>query len=571
MLYVALALLAALASGNEVGLSNADFETGPKSGRDAPVPGWTLEIGAQNGATQPESVVEIDRKERHDGRASLHFAGKASTRAWTIAKQEFVVRPGGVYTLRAWSKTEGVAQEGIQFNNCYLALIFEDALGENCGKQYVRPKTPTSDWSQIEVSMTAPERARTGKIFAFLSMTGDFWLDDLQLEVEGGVALPEFETVFKEDFAKGRSLSSKWKKEVGATNGTGGHSSKVEIDEEGAPDSPRSLKLSGDVDTLKWFAVRREFKAAPGELYRFSATVKAESVGKEGIQFSNFHLHVFFIDTKGETLGTPHFVHPGEGSYDWKRVSVDAIAPVGTKKVKVGVFLSMSGQVWLDDLELQKQEGNDAPYSDFVELEKSSIVLHYSKRDDNAKNASAYLQRLVEQKAEICRRLELKWTEQIDVFVYANDAVGKALTGADLDFADPSGRRVHQRWNSYISHELVHVIAHNSLHDAGTGILGEGIAVWLDSRSDTAHHELAARLLEKGELPSVAALLQDFRAQANSYPASGSFCGWFLSTHGLEVFKQIYPLANPSSRAKELTGESFVEMESAWHAELGKY
>ena len=59
--------------------------------------------------------------------------------------------------------------------------------------------------------------------------------------------------------------------------------------------------------------------------------------------------------------------------------------------------------------------------------------------------------------------------------------------------------------------------------------------------------------------------------QGQGYPAAGSFTGFLIDTHGLEVFKQIYPLADPSARAKELVGKSFVEMETDWHAELDKF
>ncbi len=111
----------------------------------------------------------------------------------------------------------------------------------------------------------------------------------------------------------------------------------------------------------------------------------------------------------------------------------------------------------------------------------------------------------------------------------------------------------------------------NRLQHAQTGILGEGIAVWLNGQSDESHHRRAAALLGKGELPSVAALVSDFRAQSNSYPASGSFCGWFLAEHGLEVFKSLYPLTDPSAQAKELLGRRFEEMETDWHAEIVKY
>ena len=551
-------------------LVNGDFEA--RGNRKDPVPGWVVEYGATSGAETPASACEIDRGEKHSGKGSLHFEGNGSTRGWMIAKQALPVRPGGDYTVTGWTKTKGVTREGIQFDNCYLMLIFFDGAGEVAARRIAVPEQPSAPWTKQELRLTVPDRARTGWLYAFLSKTGELWVDDLALEIEGGDIVPDFQTVFREDFAKARSLPSKWKKEVGATNGTGGTSTQIAIDQEqGAPDSPRSLRLSGDLDTLEWYALRREFPAEPGEIFKLTAQVRAEDVRREGVQFANFHLHLFFVDRRGETLGTVQFVHPGTGSYDWKEVSVQAVAPLETKKVRAGIFLSMSGTVGIDDLHLESQPGGEPPYADFVELEKKGITLHYSSLDPAAKDAPGYLLALVAQKDRICRRLGVEWKEPIDVFVYESNERGRELTGGNLDFADPSGRKVHQQWNSYIAHEMVHVIAHNRLQHAQTGILGEGIAVWLNGQSDESHHRRAAALLGKGELPSVAALVSDFRAQSNSYPASGSFCGWFLAEHGLEVFKSLYPLTDPSAQAKELLGRRFEEMETDWHAEIVKY
>ena len=130
---------------------------------------------------------------------------------------------------------------------------------------------------------------------------------------------------------------------------------------------------------------------------------------------------------------------------------------------------------------------------------------------------------------------------------------------------------MHQRWNSYIGHEMVHVIAHTTLQYGRTGILGEGLAVWLNGQPPERHHRRAQELLAAGELPSVERLLTAFREEPNGYPAAGSFCGFLIETHGLELFKEVYPLEDPSARAKELVGQSFVEMEADWHALLQKY
>ena len=84
-----------------------------------------------------------------------------------------------------------------------------------------------------------------------------------------------------EDFEKARRPPSKWKKIEGATNGEGGTDSTIEVDmETGAPESARSLKLTGDAGTRRWWSIGPELKAKPGELWRWSARVKAENVLK---------------------------------------------------------------------------------------------------------------------------------------------------------------------------------------------------------------------------------------------------------------------------------------------------
>jgi hypothetical protein len=102
---------------------------------------------------------------------------------------------------------------------------------------------------------------------------------------------------------------------------------------------------------------------------------------------------------------------------------------------------------------------------------------------------------------------------------------------------------VHQHWESYIGHEMVHVIAHNTLQNGQTGILGEGLAVWLNGQA-RSHHGARASCSSRGKLPSVKDLVERFDEAENSYPAAGSFCGFLIATYGLDVFKQLYPLTD---------------------------
>src|SRR5262245_17164613 len=105
-------------------LKNGDFETKP-SKKDE-IPGFTLAIGAQNGATTPASEVTLDAKVRHGGKTSLKIAGTDTTRGWNCVTQALPVRPGGTYKLTGFFKAENVKAGFVKgtkiahFQNCHV-------------------------------------------------------------------------------------------------------------------------------------------------------------------------------------------------------------------------------------------------------------------------------------------------------------------------------------------------------------------------------------------------------------------------------------------------------------------
>jgi hypothetical protein len=263
-----------LGGGSPAPLANGGFED--KLQKDGAPTGWILELGAQNGAQEPESKVELDTKEKHGGKASLRLSGDTSTRGWRILKQPIEVRPGGKYTLEAWTKTAKVQPNGFGLDNGYVGLFFVDAEGKSAGRDVARPAQPDSAWSKLTLTATPTAAARKGYVCVFLSMLGDLWVDDLALTIDGGERIPAPVVVFAEDFSKLKQLGSEWKKKVGATNGTGGEDSKLSIDtSHGCEGSPNSLHLAGGDTTMRWTHLVREFPAEPGDLFRWSAQVKA--------------------------------------------------------------------------------------------------------------------------------------------------------------------------------------------------------------------------------------------------------------------------------------------------------
>jgi RNA polymerase sigma-70 factor (ECF subfamily) len=547
---------------------NGDFEFA--AGEDGSIPGWTIAVGATNGALEPVATVKLDTKEKHKGRASLYFNGDNTTRAWKSARQDFPVRPGGTYHLKVWAKAEKVHAETVrgtsihQFENCWVGLFMLDATGELVAKNVVPPGLPTSSWQKLDIDLVAPDTVRSAYVSVSLTMTGSLWVDDLELSIDGGKDLPPRQTLAKENFEKSTKVPAGWEEEVGAHNGTGSSRNTIAVDKStGAGGSHASLHFSGNQGTIQWYMLGRSFDASAGDAFTFRAMVKAKDVRKEGIQFPNLHINLSFRDADDKPVGTTRFGQPGDGTFDWKEISVHNVAPEGAVKARAGIFLSMSGDAWFDDLEITKQPGSAPAYADWRSHETKHLLLRYSKDNPRSPEIKAYGEKLDQAFEHIVQELGVEYPDRITVYIYRDAQQGKNLTGRELDFSSPEDKVVHQRANSTLGHEMTHCVA-LKLGYAQSGILGEGIAVYLNGDTPEDHHKRAAQLLAEGELPAMKDLLADFRNQKNAYPAAGSFCGYLIETFGMEKFKRLYPLSNPAEQAASLLGKTFEGVDRDW-------
>ena len=553
-------------------LANGGFDGKPIEGE--PIPGWRVEVGATNGAPEPQSSVELDAREKRAGRASLRLAGDDTTRAWRRVFQQVEARPGATYRLKLAARTKDVRQETVrgtqirQFANCFVALLVYDGNGEVVAKAYANPALPTGSWSPQAIEVSAPATARRVEVSISLTMSGTLWVDEVELEAEGGSDPPRWELLVGEGFEAASALPPGWEEELGAKNHGGGERSRIEVDAQvGAPGSPRSLRFEGDQGTLSWYLAARAFPAAPGDAFRLRALVKAEGVAKQGVQFANLHASLAFLDDRGQAIGTARFAQPGQGTFDWKPVAIEASAPEGTARVRVGLFLSMSGRAWFDEIALERQAGGRPAYEGWLERETEHLLLRYPPDHPRARGIAEYGKRLDRAYEDIVRSLGVEYDERITVMLYRDAEQGQRLTGRELDFANPEGRTVHQRPNSTLGHEMVHCIALR-LGAAQCGLFGEGIAVWLDGEGAKLRHQAAAELLAKGELPTLAALVDDFAAQAQGYPAAGSFCGWLIEAHGIGRFREVYATADPRAALRGALGKELEELDAAWRAYL---
>jgi hypothetical protein len=151
-------------------LANGDF----REWADGLPVGWTVDIGATNGANAPKSEL----KQLDDPGLSLR--GNASTLAWLSVGQELKVRKGTTYTLEFMARSERVQRQGRQFNNCYVGLLITDANGKRVDMP-IQDLSRSSGWRKHRVNFRVPPNAVKTEVLVFLSKTGTLSVKNLSV------------------------------------------------------------------------------------------------------------------------------------------------------------------------------------------------------------------------------------------------------------------------------------------------------------------------------------------------------------------------------------------------------
>ncbi len=137
--------------------------------------GWSVEIGASNGANSPASEI------RQGGGPSLELRGDLTTKAWKMVSQTIEVQPQQALRLSYVAKATGVKREGNQFDNCYVGVFFRATDGR---KRAPRIWTVTQDTMTNEARIfRVPALVNQIQVIIFLSKTGTLNVTDVELEL----------------------------------------------------------------------------------------------------------------------------------------------------------------------------------------------------------------------------------------------------------------------------------------------------------------------------------------------------------------------------------------------------
>lgn len=151
-----------------------------------------------------------------------------------------------------------------------------------------------------------------------------------------------------DDFADGVPLHMTASQ--GARSGSGDRRSVMARDTSVRAEGSASLRIVGDADTHIWYSVGCQ---VPDDAVPLTATysVRGESIRREAEQFENCYVGFFYRDGQGRR----HFVtNTYESSFDWQQDTL-RLAPeeAGVHDIRFLVFHSMSGALWVDDVDFE--------------------------------------------------------------------------------------------------------------------------------------------------------------------------------------------------------------------------
>lgn len=434
---VALASLALLAPAralqtapaDEASLVNGDFETEGTAG-DL-VPGWTVEELRQDVGTLPEVELEITSKTRRTGRRSLRQGGDVVTSTWFVVSQELAARPGARYSLSAWSKTLGVQVERLQEPVCHVALVLLDATGAEEARALIEPDRPRQRWSEGAVSLQASPAARRVRVEIALGMSGEFWVDDVALAVDGGWPLPEPEVVFRDRFD---DAGAAWTPEVVGEGRSG------EVRPERRGDDGWVMGFTAQEGDGATATMARRIDVSPGDVLYPSAS--ARGAAPDG-GFADLRLALTFFDGRGQPLGDDSEDWFEGSDRTWSELGLVAVAPDGAAEARLSLGLFGPGDAQVEEVALVREPGAVPPFTGWERSEGDHVVVLMAPGHPDERRLALLVHDLDQAVVDSLGAGAADDAGTLVVHVHRDAASVRATTGEAPPVIDRRGRSVH--------------------------------------------------------------------------------------------------------------------------------
>lgn len=204
---------------------------------------------------------------------------------------------------------------------------------------------------------------------------------------------------------------------------------------------------------------------------------------------------------------------------------------------------------------------------------QEKLVFHWNPQVLKPAEVDAAVARNAGFYKDVEKRLAVSVPVPVHVFLYRDVAEMQTLTeraGGVVAFS--SGHAVHEAFDYWDCHEMVHIFAQHIPSDADSSppdtFLVEGLATALQARDrGTAMSDWAAIDLRAGRVPPLLELRRNWPngcgAGVHPYHVAGSFVDFLIERFGIEKVKRLY---THSLEFQGTLGRSFVALEREWRA-----
>jgi len=168
-----------------------------------------------------------------------------------------------------------------------------------------------------------------------------------------------------------------WTLAVGARLAATGPKSTIAVDTEGAREGRAAVRCTGSASTRIWPMLTQSVRCRPGDRVWLRVAARCRGVVREGPQFRNANALLAFRDAHDKRLAlmtTPVL----SGDRDWIDLYLHTFAPKNTTRVVVGLFASLTGRVWFDDVRLVVRRPDSSDPEDRA-VARAALRLHLER------------------------------------------------------------------------------------------------------------------------------------------------------------------------------------------------
>jgi hypothetical protein len=304
-----------------------------------------------------------------------------------------------------------------------------------------------------------------------------------------------------------------------------------------------SFKLSANADVGRFYTLSQEIETRGAMSLQVNAMVKAKGLKKEKGQKALAGITLTYYTKDRERFKTAQDFYDVRINVarftadDWTVLERAVRLPLGTWYVDVQCVLTVSGEIWFDNVEV------DIPSAPPWNQSEGEHVTHYWLDERPYPDGAREFQE--ELYLSYATRLGIppERMPRLSYFLYPDSAAVKEILGLDTTLHVDYDRREIHSINPAEDHEIVHMLT--SDYGRLPSMLSEGTAFYLmGGFNGRPIQPEAQRLLLEDKMPSLEELLDPMASTtiepAITIPTAASFVGYLIEFGGAERFLQLH-------------------------------